>query len=142
MVKECSKCHRVLPTTEFYLKTTAKSSKLNSYCKQCNRVACRTYYRLNTAEFKRKAKEYKTVLRQLHYDYLKTQQCAHCGERDPVVLEFHHNKGDKAGLVTKALRKGNLKGYLEEREKCIILCANCHRRVTAEQLGYYKDIVR
>jgi hypothetical protein len=55
--------------------------------------------------------------------------CLVCGEKDPNVLDFHH--------VDPKLKKENVKSMsdrteekvLAEIEKCVILCANCHRRL-------------
>jgi hypothetical protein len=53
--------------------------------------------------------------------------CAHCGERDPVVLEFHHSSGEKEFAVARMTPK-SMKAILAEIDKCTVLCANCHLR--------------
>ncbi|MCA9900172.1 MAG: HNH endonuclease [Ardenticatenaceae bacterium] len=60
--------------------------------------------------------------------------CIECGEADPAVLEFDHVRGEKRSEVTKLMRDGyTLKIIQAEIEKCVVLCANCHKRKT------YKD---
>lgn len=53
--------------------------------------------------------------------------CSKCGETRPWALEFHH-EGDKDFVISqnKELRISELE---QEIEKCICLCANCHREV-------------
>lgn len=59
--------------------------------------------------------------------------CRDCGETNPIVLEFHHvNPAEKNPKLRGSKLRGSilLLGYEEliaEMEKCIVLCANCHR---------------
>lgn len=58
--------------------------------------------------------------------YLK---CNHCGENDPVCLEFHHlNPETKDGEIGALSSRWSLKRLQSEISKCIVLCANCHRK--------------
>jgi len=60
------------------------------------------------------------------------------GESDPVVLEFHH-LGDKDDEVSRLMGRGaSLEALMREIKKCSVVCANCHRRITAEEPGWYK----
>jgi 5-methylcytosine-specific restriction endonuclease McrA len=52
-----------------------------------------------------------------------------CSEREPVCLDFHHLEG-KDMLVSKMLGMNDAR-VAQEIAKCIILCANCHRKVHA-----------
>jgi len=57
--------------------------------------------------------------------YLQTLKCAHCGSGLWQAFEFHHVDPSK-----KENSPGNIlnrKSFLREIEKCICLCANCHR---------------
>jgi hypothetical protein len=65
-------------------------------------------------------------------EYFKAHPCSDCGETDPVVLEFDHLR-DKAFDVAQALPYRNWAGILAEIEKCVVVCANCHRRRTAHR---------
>jgi len=56
-------------------------------------------------------------------------QCARCGENHIACLEFHHtDPTKKEGNVSQMAKKLSTKKLLEEIEKCIVLCANCHRK--------------
>jgi len=69
--------------------------------------------------------------------YLLAHPCEACGEGDPVVLEFHHAQADKEYAVSQLIRVGYLwQTAVQEVAKCSVLCANCHRRVTAHERGY------
>ena len=56
--------------------------------------------------------------------------CSRCDEDDPVCLDFHHLDGaEKKMSVGKMIAFGYGKDRIEaEIEKCIVLCANCHRK--------------
>ena len=54
--------------------------------------------------------------------------CAKCGENNPICLEFHH-VGKKDFDISVGIRNDkNKEAILKEIEKCIVLCANCHRK--------------
>jgi hypothetical protein len=57
-------------------------------------------------------------------------KCAHCGESDPVVLDFHHVDAStkRFKLIGSLCYCHSREVILEEVAKCIVLCANCHRR--------------
>lgn len=71
----------------------------------------------------------KTWCRNAYFvDKYKTDKgCARCTMHDPRCLDFHH-LGDKTENVSIASNQGwSLEHLQEEIEKCIVLCANCHR---------------
>ena len=69
--------------------------------------------------------------------YLLDHPCVDCGEKDPLVLEFDHVRGEKKREVSKLLCNGYAwKTIRAEIKKCVVRCANCHRHKTHE-LGDY-----
>jgi hypothetical protein len=64
----------------------------------------------------------------------KGARCEICGyDRCMEALEFHHlNESDKDfGLSEKGYAR-SWKRVEKELEKCVLLCANCHREIHAE----------
>ena len=57
--------------------------------------------------------------------YLKTLKCAHCDCKTWQAFEFHHV--DPSQKEQNPADVCNRKTFLREIEKCICLCANCHR---------------
>lgn len=61
----------------------------------------------------------------------KGGKCEYCGyDRCIWVLEFHHLDPDKKDMSIS--RDGNTQGWEKikrELEKCILVCANCHREI-------------
>ena len=59
---------------------------------------------------------------------VKSSGCSRCGySKCPDALEFHHPNDDKLVSVAESARLHSLKTLKKEVEKCILLCANCHR---------------
>jgi 5-methylcytosine-specific restriction endonuclease McrA len=56
--------------------------------------------------------------------------CARCKENgNAEALDFHHiNPETKVNPINVLVRTSGLLAVLEEVEKCIVLCANCHRK--------------
>lgn len=70
-------------------------------------------------------------------------RCEHCGEDHPATFDFHHVKKDPDNVkVHKLIRNGAYKKILEEIKKCIVLCANCHRKHHYEEAQAKKDPTR
>ena len=55
-------------------------------------------------------------------------KCMDCGKTyPPQVYDFHHER-DKEECVSILIRNNRkLETILEEVDKCVLLCANCHR---------------
>lgn len=77
------------------------------------------------------------------FEYLATHHCVDCGEADPIVLEFdHRDRTSKVSEVGTMIAHGKKwEAIVEEISKCDVRCANCHRRRTAVQFNWYKDLV-
>lgn len=113
-------------------------------CKPCKRAYDREYHASRSQESKarKQALQVRRLQenRQMVFDYLKTHACITCGEDDPVVLEFDHiDPAEKEYTVSNMLTLSKKK-IMAEIAKCRVLCANCHRRRTAVQFGWYEDL--
>jgi hypothetical protein len=68
------------------------------------------------------------------WDYKESRGCDRCPENFPPCLEFHHRRGRKIDgdecVSTLAHRTGSWKRIMQEVKKCLLLCANCHRKET------------
>jgi hypothetical protein len=62
-------------------------------------------------------------------DYKSVYHCWYCGETCVECLDFHHLRDKK-----KNIRKGSfysLNSLQQEIDKCIVVCANCHRKINS-----------
>jgi len=72
------------------------------------------------------------------WNYLLTHPGISCGKCDPVVLEFHHRHG-KEKAVTEIVSSGYpLSRNQAEIDKCDVWCANCNRKLTAKERGWFR----
>ena len=136
-MKECSACHR--SDVEFH-KNSHKQDGLQNICKECKKVKGAAYFQDTKGHHKALNKERKRKIQQWILDYLKEHSCIDCGEKDPIVLEFDH-RSDKVMEISKMIKMGySITKIEEEVVKCDVRCANCHRRKTAKDFGWYKDL--
>lgn len=89
----------------------------------------KTYYEKNKAACIERVAKTKKAVRKKWDDYKATLSCTQCGENHPATLDFHHVKREKTNRkVHKLVANGALAAAYEEIKKCIVLCANCHRK--------------
>ena len=110
--KKCSKCGLDKPLTEYHKNGFNKKGeqRYRGYCKNCANE-------LEKQRYKNKR------------NFVDSQRtfCIKCGENRAHVLDFHHINPNEKEFTIGALRKGSKKVLQEEIDKCICLCANCHR---------------
>jgi hypothetical protein len=90
-------------------------------------------------------KNAKQAAREFVYQYLLTNPCVGLDgsgcpykETDPAVLEFHH-VGEKDKEIGRMIGQGyGVEAIAREISRCEVLFANCHRRLTAKQKGWFK----
>lgn len=81
------------------------------------------------AKYRPKRKE---QMRQLLVE-AKASGCVRCDEKDPAVLDFHHVEPRSFYLTPATCAQKGVETVKAELAKCIVLCANCHRREHAQQ---------
>lgn len=60
--------------------------------------------------------------------YKASKSCTKCGVSHPAVIDFHHVIRENKRSVPMLIKHGRYAAAIEEAEnKCIPLCANCHR---------------
>jgi len=66
----------------------------------------------------------------------KSYGCSVCSEREPACLDFHHVTGSKEFSLGDVMRGRYSVSRIEaELAKCIVVCANCHRKIHAGLLA-------
>lgn len=89
----------------------------------------REWYRRNREKSILKASERTKQIKVWFAEIKSKLKCERCGENHPATLDFHHvDEAEKEIEVSAAVFRGNKKKILAEIEKCIVLCANCHRK--------------
>lgn len=98
------------------------------------RAAARKYANKNKLANNQRCKDSKLKIKIWFFKFKQTKQCMVCGEKHPACLDFHHKEGEKKiECVSVLVASGHsLKKIQAEIEKCDVLCANCHRKLHAE----------
>ena len=137
-MKTCKKCK--LPKEDFR-KSKKYLDGLDTFCKECRRDADKKTYNTNLTKNREAGLNSKNKIRernrQFIREYLIGKSCIDCGEKDPIVLEFDHFENKKENLSI-LIQNSSIEKIEAEIKKCNIRCANCHRRKTAIELGYFK----
>jgi hypothetical protein len=138
-MRRCSSCEREKPVEEFGWRNKAKGL-LSSYCLICKREKDKKHNKTISRQNsnKQRMNKWRDNNRQKLLEYLKDKCCIDCSESDPVVLDFDHQH-TKSHNISGMLLHASWQRILEEITKCEIRCANCHRRRTAKQFGWFKS---
>lgn len=142
-MKKCSKCGETKTLEEFQKRAVNKDG-YTGICKTCKRAYDNAHYKANPdrKQYIRDNSAKRTEEnRSWVYEYLLEHPCIDCGESDPIVLEFDH-AGDKEINVSTATRWWKLDRLKSEVAKCDVRCANCHRRKTARDFGFWRVVPR
>ena len=136
-MRRCSWCNkRKSEQHEFYRrKSGVKAGQYYPVCKACFRKRGRAYYAANREHFRKLAGAH-SERRKIHLSALvflmKGKPCADCNESyPPWLMDFDHCKGKKFLNVGDLVGDGySVSTLLREMEKCVVVCANCHRKRT------------
>lgn len=134
-MKTCRKCGSLKNESEFAWKEVGK--RLQSYCKDCQKVYRREHYEANKQKYIDKASKWRVEQREEFYGWLNKQSCVDCGNSDMRVLEFDHLR-DKEFTISKVLGTVKFDVLKKEMDKCDVVCANCHRIRTATRGNHYQ----
>jgi hypothetical protein len=113
--KKCTKCLQTLDITEFYsngYQPVTNNKKYKSQCKKC----------FDSLK--------KSRLSNLKLEVFGELTCKICGyNKCEKALEFHHINPEEKEYKISDLKSESEIVIKQELQKCIILCANCHREV-------------
>lgn len=95
----------------------------------------KTFYRRSCKDCLIPQKKAQRQRRIDNYQLLKAGlECRNCGTKDHRVLEFHHaDKSHKDYTIAEKAASFSLERLKKEIDKCICLCANCHRILHYEE---------
>jgi hypothetical protein len=127
-IKTCNKCCVEKPTTEFHRASRNRDGYYHT-CKVCKKEIDKQYNPVRRVTTRARANQIREWLR----SYKQERGCRVCGEREPVALDFHHQDEQKEFNLSD-IGKG-MKNVQREVEKCVVLCANCHRKFHASLLS-------
>ncbi len=143
-MRVCTKCGAEKAAVDFRWRDK-KKKVLQSWCRECSKEHEKILWK-SDAPYKNAHKQYckdrKRRNSQYSWDYLSTHPCVDCNERDPVVLDFDHIDPESKNMtVSRMLTTGcSIEKIQSEIDLCQVRCANCHRRRTADQFRWHRNI--
>lgn len=112
MSKLCPKCNVDKELSEFY---STKSRPVAGICKKCFNEYCIQRW----------------IQRKIEAIEYKGNQCIDCHlhikDSHYAVFEFHHIDPTQKDYQWTKLRLRSINSITKELDKCVLLCANCHR---------------
>ena len=88
------------------------------------------YYAERKGKYAESSKASRQKKREWYNGIMDTKACIKCGESDNACLDWHHtDPTQKEASVSFLIQNRSKKAILEEIDKCICLCANCHRKL-------------
>lgn len=126
--KFCSYCQTEKPLTDFG-KNKSKRDGLQTYCIICKQDFNKKAYIANPTYFADKKRAAAKLIREKVATIKTNAGCFCCREDDECCLDFHHfDQKTKKDSVSNLINDGSLRQVMVEIAKCVILCANCHRK--------------
>jgi hypothetical protein len=132
----CTKCNKEKIEDMFAKRKIKRDGTILRHrtCKECQKILSKEHYNNNKNAYKLRNIARKQNLYNLTNES-KKNGCVICNESEPCTLDFHHiNKDEKSFTISHRVRDNNLttETLAKEIAKCVILCANCHRKLHAE----------
>lgn len=142
-MKACATCGQEKEEEQFYWRYKDKGIRWGT-CKTCQKKQKKRWYEKHGKAHREKVNERQRDLvaknRKFIWNYLLRHPCVDCGESNPIVLEFDHVRGEKRDSISRLIGdKYSLKVIMEEVDKCVVRCANCHRIKTAERGNWFNE---
>lgn len=101
--------------------------------RETNRRYQRKYQLAHTQYYRQKAAEQRKRILAFVESRKQGKSCTTCGFSDSRCLQFHHlDPNEKELEIAVLAHQGSMKKLIYELKKCIILCANCHRKLHAK----------
>jgi hypothetical protein len=129
-MRTCTKCNEPKELSEFASKNRSKGT-LSSECKECHKLVRNRYYQNNKVVERARVDKFKKQYNAWWRELKSKLVCRDCNENHPAVLHFHHldPKEKETNIAAATSKRWSKKRVLNEIEKCIVLCANCHLKL-------------
>lgn len=138
MTKKCTVCSTVKPKSEFN-RNKVKSDGLQTRCRDCQKTQNNDGY-VNNENRRNSIKATNALNRaynvKLMRKYKRYCGCQICEEKEPCALDLHHLDPSGKDANPSSLVTYSTNTMKTEIRKCIVLCANCHRKVHAGIITY------
>ena len=138
--KVCSKCKEEKDISEFAWKNKSKNQR-RYHCRSCYSELRKRHYNQNKAKILTENSNRRIQRQQRFNEWKETFSCSICHEDDSCCLEFHHlNPTNKDIEVSQLAQYHAWEKLMQEADKCIVVCSNCHRKIHKHGLEEHKQM--
>lgn len=107
-----------------------KGNYLQPNCRDCQNALNRQRYKKNRKTHIRHVIKNKRERVLRFRNWKKSLHCQICNETYWQCLDFHHTDPSKKDIgISESVAEVSFKRLVEELEKCVVLCKNCHTKV-------------
>src|SRR2546425_1354527 len=142
--RSCRVCRRTQALASFPFRSRAANLR-QWICLECQRSVSRAWYERNRSEQIARARQrlvrWRLGLLARVYQYLRAHPCVDCGETNPVLLDFDHQRDKVDDVRTFVSSTRSCSVITAEIAKCVVRCANCHRKRTARLGRHYRVVL-
>jgi len=128
--KVCSRCKEE-KSVDLFCKSSRMKDGYQSACKSCMNVSWTNSRKKKQKHYQQVAKDRESRNTQRIREWKSEQGCILCGETFAQCLELHHLDPTTKEFDLAESRNKGWETFIVEADKCVILCANCHRKVHA-----------
>lgn len=127
--KRCGRCRKSVPLELF---NRCPQNGRQHWCRACFKAYFQARGSRHREQVSRNRVRRRERAREFVLALLRRSTCSDCPERDILVLEFDHVRGEKTSGISQLINIGaSISKIQAEIAKCEIVCANCHRLRTA-----------
>lgn len=123
ITKRCNTCNNETPL-EGFRRDKNHSDGHQNICKECSARSIRLAYK-SDPKYKENIRKRTDVVKNYIIE-VKKAGCSRCDEKYVPCIDFHHLHGKD--VPVSRMRSYGLQRVKDEIAKCILLCANCHRK--------------
>ena len=127
-MKTCTRCKKTKPFESFCKKTKSKDGHQPS-CKECMAVSYNQSRNKKKDHYINVAKNRRGEIQKQVSEWKSKHGCTICKETFGPCLELHHTDPKQKEGDPSAFANQSFEAFMIEAAKCVILCANCHRKV-------------
>lgn len=135
--KKCKKC-RCRKKLEAFPPSKVTLDGRGSWCRKCATDNQRERRHAGLVNFR--SKSYRNLQLMDLIAEAKAGGCIKCGVKDPCVLDLHHRIPARKKFTIARFKKHSAYEVKIELGKCVVLCANDHRRLHAGKFSL-KDLL-
>jgi hypothetical protein len=136
-MKTCTKCKEEKRLDEFRNRKHSKDGK-QFQCKTCADLGSENWRQRNLKKRTKQLQDYRAKNKE-EFDIWKQERgCVVCEENDPICLDMHHLDPSIKDIELSKLHNSP-KRLKSEREKCVVVCSNCHRKLHANRITRDKN---